>query len=129
MLDVHDTSARLIDDAGAIRVPTLLLSAGADWVVKLDPQRRFFERLGSPIKRMKVFPGMYHDLLHEKDRHLVIDEARQFIVEAFDRGDSPPPLIDADRHGYTCNEYDRLTEPLPLISPRGALLSVCSDWA
>ncbi len=28
---------------------------------------------------MKVFPGMYHDLLHEKDRRLVIDEARQFI--------------------------------------------------
>ena len=32
---------------------------------------------------MKVFAGMYHDLLHEKDRHLVLDEARQFIFEAF----------------------------------------------
>ena len=93
LLDVHDTSARLIDDAGAIRTPTLLLAAGADWVVKLGPQRRFFERLGSPIKRMKVFPGMYHDLLHEKDRHLVIDEARQFIVEAFQRESASPPLI------------------------------------
>jgi ubiquinone/menaquinone biosynthesis C-methylase UbiE len=94
------------------------LSAGADWVVKLDPQREFFERLGSPIKRMKVFPGMYHDLLHEKDRNLVLDEAKRFILEAFERGDSPPPLTDADRHGYTCNEYDRLTEPLPSYSPK-----------
>jgi SAM-dependent methyltransferase/esterase/lipase len=118
LIDVHDTSARLIEDAGAIRTPTLLLSAGADWVVKLDPQRKFFERLGSPIKRMKVFPGMYHDLLHEKDRNLVLDEAKTFILEAFERGDSPPPLTNADRHGYTRNEYDRLTEPLPSFSPK-----------
>ena len=119
LVDLHDTSARLIDDAGAIRVPTLLLAAGADWVVKLGPQRRLFERLGAPMKRMKVFPGMYHDLLHEKDRRLVIDEARQFIREAFARDAAPPPLLDADRYGYTRNEYDRLSEPLPWYSPSG----------
>jgi len=117
LVDLHDTAARLMDDAGAIRVPTLLLAAGSDWVVKLGPQRKFFERLGAPIKRMKVFPGMYHDLLHEKDRDLVIDEARQFILEAFDRDGPRPPLLDADRHGYTRNEYDRLMEPLPWHSP------------
>jgi alpha-beta hydrolase superfamily lysophospholipase/SAM-dependent methyltransferase len=119
LVDLHDASTRLIDDAGAIRVPTLLLAAGADWVVKLAPQRRLFERLGTPLKRMKVFAGMYHDLLHEKDRHLVIDEARQFIREAFDREASPPPLLDAHCYGYTRNEYDRLTESLPCCSPKG----------
>ena len=68
---------------------------------------------------MKVFPGMYHDLLHERDRRQVIDEARQFIVEAFAREAVPPPLLDADRYGFTRNEYDRLSEPLPWCSPRG----------
>lgn len=119
LVDLHDTSARLIDDAGAIRAPTLLLSAGADWVVKLGPQRKLFERLGSPMKRMRVFPGMYHDLLHEKDRHLVIDEARRFLREVWNRDVAPPPLTNADRYGYTRDEYDRLTEPLPWYSPRG----------
>ncbi|MGO8688432.1 MAG: bifunctional alpha/beta hydrolase/class I SAM-dependent methyltransferase [Thermoguttaceae bacterium] len=119
LVDLHDTAARLIDDAAAIRVPTLLLAAGADWVVKLGPQRKLFDRLGTPIKRMKVFPGMYHDLLHERDRRQVIDEARQFIVEAFAREAVPPPLLDADRYGFTRNEYDRLSEPLPWCSPRG----------
>jgi len=119
LVDLHDTAARLIDDAGAIRVPTLLLAAGSDWVVKLGPQQRLFERLGAPIKRMRVFPGMYHDLLHEKDRHLVLDETRQFIREAFDRDAAPPPLLDADRYGHTRNEYDRLVEPLPWRSLRG----------
>ena len=119
LVDLHDTSRRLIDDAGAIQVPTLVLSAGSDWVVKLGPQRRFFERLGSPIKRMKVFPGMFHDLLHETDRHLVIDEARAFIREMLDRDDPPPSLVAADRYGYTRNEYDRLSEPLSWHTPRG----------
>jgi alpha-beta hydrolase superfamily lysophospholipase/SAM-dependent methyltransferase len=119
LVDLHETSARLIEDAGAIRVPTLLLAAGADWVVKLGPQRRLFERLGTPVKRMRVFGGMYHDLLHETDRHLVIDEARRFIRDVFARDVAPPPLLDADRYGYTRNEYDRLTEPLPWCAARG----------
>ena len=119
LVNLHDASARLIDDAGAVRVPTLLLAAGADWVVKLGPQRRLFERLGATLKRMKVFPGMYHDLLHEKDRRLVIDEARQFIQEAFAREAPPPPLLEADRYGYTRNEFDRLSEPLPWCSCKG----------
>src|SRR5207302_3963239 len=34
LLDLHDTSTRLLRDAGAIHVPTLLLSSGSDWVVK-----------------------------------------------------------------------------------------------
>jgi alpha-beta hydrolase superfamily lysophospholipase/SAM-dependent methyltransferase len=118
LVDLHDTSRRLIDDAAAIRTPTLLLAAGADWVVKLGPQRQLFERLGTPVKRMKVFRGMYHDLLHEKDCHLVIDEVRQFVEEAFDRLEAPLPLVDADRFGFARNEFDRLSEPLPGLSPR-----------
>src|SRR2546430_8879141 len=35
LLDLHDTSTRLVADAGAIHVPTLLLAAGSDWVVRL----------------------------------------------------------------------------------------------
>ena len=32
LLDLHDTSTRLVKDAGAITVPTLVLAAGSDWV-------------------------------------------------------------------------------------------------
>lgn len=124
LLDMHDTSRRLIADAAAIRVPTLLLAGGADWVVRVSTQRKFFDRLGSPSKRMRVFDGMYHDVLHEKDRHLVLDEARQFIKAAFDSTDLPQPLLDADQRGHTKDEYDRLTRPLPALSPRGLAFAV-----
>ncbi len=68
LLDLHDTSTRLLADAGAITVPTLVLAAGADWVVKVSAQREFFEGLSSPVKRMEVLPGFYHAIFHEKDR-------------------------------------------------------------
>jgi alpha-beta hydrolase superfamily lysophospholipase/SAM-dependent methyltransferase len=118
LLQMHDAATRLMEDAGAIRVPTLLLTGGSDWVVHRSAQQRFFQRLGSPIRQMRTFPGMYHDVLHEKDRQVVIAEARQFIQEAFARNLRPPPLLDADVRGYTREEYDRLTLPLTPLSPR-----------
>ena len=68
LLDLHDTARRLLADAGAIQVPTLMLAAGRDWVVSLKAQRDFFDRLSSPVKRMHVFPAMFHAIFHEKER-------------------------------------------------------------
>jgi alpha-beta hydrolase superfamily lysophospholipase/SAM-dependent methyltransferase len=112
LLDLHDTSKRLVDDAGAITTPTLVVSAGSDWVVRLDVQRTFYERLSSPVKQMEVFPGMYHALLHEKDRDVVIGRARKFIDECFARpAADTSALTRADEGGFTRTEFDRLRAP------------------
>ena len=42
---------------GAITVPTLLLSAGSDWVVKHLAQDTLFKRLSSPVKSRERLPG------------------------------------------------------------------------
>jgi hypothetical protein len=128
LIDLHDTSKRLIADAGAIVTPTLILSAGNDWVVRLDAQRTFYERLASPVKQMEVFPGMFHALLHETERQRVVDRVRKFVDECYRR---PAPdyagLVDADRGGYTRTEYDRLSGPGSLRWPivRAGLKTVC----
>ena len=103
LLDLHDAGTRLVADAGAIATPTLLLGAGSDWVVKLSAQQEFFERLSSPVKQMEVYPGFYHCIFHEKDRHLPIAKAREFIVERFRQ-----PSLPGDTTRYTQAEYDRL---------------------
>ncbi len=123
LLGLHDASTRLVADAGAIRVPTLVLSAGADRVVRLGVQRRFFDRLRSPVKRMRVFDGLYHDLLHERDRGPVLEEARAFVRRMFDDPPSRDPLLDADRGGFTREEHDRLRRPLPWFSPKRPLFA------
>lgn len=119
LVDLYDVSTRLIRDAGAIRLPVLLLAAGrSDWVVRLDAQQAFFDRLGSPIKRMQAFEGMYHDILHESDRRQVIETVRDFMTEMFERPAPAAELLDADRQGYTRDEYERLLRPLPRLSLR-----------
>jgi len=85
LLGVHDTSTRLIADAAAIRTPTLLLSADSDWVVSVPAQRRFFDRLGSSVKRMETLSGFRHAALHETGRQQVFDRISRFLAEAFDR--------------------------------------------
>ena len=111
LLDLYDVSTRVVADAGAIHVPTLVLSAGSDWVVKLSTQKEFFQRLSSLVKRMEVFPGFYHAIFHERDRRLPIAKAREFILEMFENPPARPSLIDADKAGYTKAEYDRLSQP------------------
>jgi alpha-beta hydrolase superfamily lysophospholipase/SAM-dependent methyltransferase len=111
LLDLFDTSTRLLADAGAITVPTLMLAADADWVVKVSAQRTFFEKLSSPVKRFETFPGMYHAVFHEKGREPLIAMVRDFIVERFANPPQVSALCDADKQGYTKDEYDRLRRP------------------
>jgi alpha-beta hydrolase superfamily lysophospholipase len=108
LIDLHDAGTRLLADAGAINVPTLMLSAGRDWVVSVKAQREFFNGLSSPVKRMHVFPAAYHAIFHEKERAQVIDRTREFIVERFAKPAAPPSLLKADEFGYTWEEYERL---------------------
>ena len=116
LLDLFDTSTRLIEDAGAIHVPTLLLISGADWVVKIPPQRRLFERLSSPVKDVETYPAFFHSTFWEKDRDKPIGRSRQFIVDAFAKRPTNPTLLDADEAGYSKDVFDQLCVPLPALS-------------
>src|SRR5262249_1925960 len=76
LLGLHDTAARVVDDAKAIVTPTLLLVAGQDAVVDRKAQERFFAGLTSPKKELQIYPHFYHDILHETQRHIAIEAAR-----------------------------------------------------
>ena len=115
LLGLHDTATRLIADAGAINTPALVLAGGSDWVVDLAAEREFFDRLGTNVKRMRVFDEMHHDILHEKDRRAVLNDIRVFVRGAFARGEIP---CETDNEAYTRAEYERLDAPLPRYSPK-----------
>jgi alpha-beta hydrolase superfamily lysophospholipase len=90
LLGLHDTSTRLLADAGAIRTPTQILAAGSDWVVRNSAQKQFFRQLGSPIKQMETYEGLRHAMLHETDRQRPIAAIRRFVIEVFDRSTAAP---------------------------------------
>jgi alpha-beta hydrolase superfamily lysophospholipase len=126
LLDLYDTSTRLLADAGAITVPTLVLGAGSDWVVRLSAPQQFFDKLSSPVKEMVVFPGFYHAIFHEKDRHLAVAKVRAFLLERFGHPPQHADLLHADRSGYTHAEYARLSAPagLKFAVTKGVLKTV-----
>ncbi len=124
LIGLYDAGTRLMRDAGAIQTPTLMLVSGADWVVKQSAQRQFFKGLSSPRKEMHVFPGFFHDTFNEKDNHLPIGKAREFILREFVQPTAIPFLLNAHQVGYTKNEYDCLLKPLSLFSPSGLVFAL-----
>jgi alpha-beta hydrolase superfamily lysophospholipase/SAM-dependent methyltransferase len=114
LTSLFETSKRVIADASSIRTPVLLLSAGKDWIVHKEPQRRFFERLGSTTKKHIEYDELFHELFHEKDRDEPIGEAKRFIESLFDtKADRNLPAaqsLDASAH-------EALARPLSLASP------------
>lgn len=119
LLGLYEVADRVIADARAINIPTQLLISGKDLVVHQEPQHRFFVNLGTPIKERHVFRKFFHDTLGERDRAPVMALVREFILARFAEPLHRPPLLDADRWGYTRDEADTLASPLPRWSPRG----------
>jgi hypothetical protein len=116
LLALYSTADRVIEDAQAIQTPTQVLISGADFVVHHQPQHRFFDRLGSKVKEKHVFEGFYHDTLGERDRAPAIAKVREFLRKCFSQPPVSPSLADADRTGYTKDEFERLSRPLPSLS-------------
>jgi len=117
LLALYSTADRIIEDAQAIQTPTQLLISGADFVVHHGPQHLFFERLGSNQKEKHVFEGFYHDTLGERERGPAIAKVRHFLLKYFSQPPFSTRLLDADRTGYTKEEFDRLNQRLPFWSP------------
>lgn len=116
LLGLYDAGTRLMRDSGAITLPVLMLTSGADFVVKQSAQYRFFEGLRSRYKEKETFPGFLHDTFNERDNHLPINRARNFLRDVFSRNSEPENLLGADRDGYTKEEFDQLSMRLPPLS-------------
>lgn len=114
LLDLYHTAERIVSDAGAITVPTLMLVSGNDFVVHRQPQLDFYQRLRSQYKALHILPGFYHDTLGERERHQAFDKMRTFINEIYAR---PLHIFDygwEDRHSPGADHWRLLSGgPVP----------------
>lgn len=83
LLDLFDVSSEIVNAANVITVPTLLLTAGSDWVVENDVQEKFFDNLSSRLKEKRIYAGFYHSIFHERGRNQPIADMREFILKLF----------------------------------------------
>jgi alpha-beta hydrolase superfamily lysophospholipase len=128
LIDLHDTATRVIEDAAAIQVPMLVLVAGSDWVVKQSSQKTFFDRLASPVKRLESLPGFFHDIYHEANASRPLQVTRDFLEAAFAAPTLPPALLDADKRGYTFDEYRSLCRPLRPLSRKWIVYKIFGSF-
>ena len=111
LLGLYDAATRILDDAGSIDVPTLVISAGADYVVQNKAHEQFINGISSRRKEHVTYPGMHHAIFYETNRVAVIEKARQFIVTSFEVAADEEKLLTADQQGFTKREYDQLHLP------------------
>ncbi|QDT02785.1 Phospholipase YtpA [Rubripirellula lacrimiformis] len=86
LLDLHDASQRLVDDAAAIHTPTMVWVSGKDYVVDQSLQHRFYDRLASADKRIEVLDDFYHSTFWEAGRDDVIRRTGDFLRQRLDGG-------------------------------------------
>src|SRR5688572_6109475 len=116
LLDLFDTSNRLIKDAGAIDTPTLLLAAGNDWVVKNRAIQKFHDRLGSTDKQFALIQNAKHAIFHDVARDETFARTADFLARHFDH--TPARTTINTVYAHTRREYDKLTQPSPWYCPK-----------
>lgn len=113
LLDLADTAQRVVQDAQAIDTPVLMLVADKDYVVKQAPQRQFFDRLASPMKRYVVIPDCHHAIFYEAQAQAeqALEASKAFIAECFAK--DLPALESyhaADTQGPSAQRYHALQQ-------------------
>ncbi len=124
LLALYEAAERVVADAAAITLPVQLLISGSDWVVHHAPQHRFFDRLPNARKEKHLLPGFFHDTLGERERKIAVDKMHDFVQRLFDNPPALLSLLDADQTGFTHEESQALSRPLPWYTPRGAYWTI-----
>lgn len=79
--EVRKVQDEILARAGEIRLPTLFLLGGADPIAQPERGRQVFERLGSADKRLRVYDGLFHEVLNEVERARVLRDLLDWLGE------------------------------------------------
>ena len=125
LLALYSTADRIIADAQAIQIPTQLLISGADFVVHRKPQDQFFE--AARIAREGTACLRWFLSRYNRRKRPVRGDRRSPKIHrrnARTANLAIPALLDADKAGYTKDEFDALSRPLPPLSPKSLLFAI-----
>jgi alpha-beta hydrolase superfamily lysophospholipase len=74
-IDLLTEGQRALDRAGGFRLPVLLMHGSDDRVTDPEATRQFFDRAGSADKRLRLWPGLYHEIHNEPEWESVLEES------------------------------------------------------
>lgn len=77
--EILGAAQRLQDRAEAIRLPLLILQGTGDRVVDVKGAEQLHERAASSDKTLRLYEGLYHDLLHEPEKEQITAEVVEWL--------------------------------------------------
>ena len=77
--EVERVQGRILDRATNLTVPLLMLLGAEDRIADNRIAEAAFSATGSADKRLKVYPGMRHEIFNEIEREIVINDAIQWL--------------------------------------------------
>jgi alpha-beta hydrolase superfamily lysophospholipase len=70
---------QIMDKASGYRYPCLILHGGGDLIVNPDASRYFYEHISSKDKQLKIYDGLFHEILNEPEKDMVLEDIHQWI--------------------------------------------------
>ncbi len=77
-VSMFEAADKLDQYEGAFPVPALLMHGTADNYTAPEGTEAFAERVSGQVS-LKLWPGMYHEIHHEPNRHLVLEEIMKWL--------------------------------------------------
>ncbi len=74
-----DAQTNALAHAQAIRIPVLHMLGGKDGLVSVPAQEVWFKGLGSPDKTLLPYPELFHEILNEPEKNVVMDDLVRWL--------------------------------------------------
>jgi acylglycerol lipase len=69
----------LMNNHGAYTCPCLILHGGADQIVTPDASKYFYEHISSKDKELKIYDGLYHEIMNEPEKDTVLEDIHRWL--------------------------------------------------
>jgi alpha-beta hydrolase superfamily lysophospholipase len=73
------STKHVLQVAGRITLPIIVLHGEADSLVSPEGAQMFYDKAGSEDKTMKIYPGLYHELLNEPEKNQVFADLETWL--------------------------------------------------
>ncbi len=69
----------VLKNMGSYRYPCLILHGGDDQIVPCEASQNLYDHIASTDKQIKIYDGLYHEILNEPEKETVLADIRQWI--------------------------------------------------
>jgi len=70
-----------LDNACRIALPLLIMHGTGDKITRHDASEDFIEQVDSKLGRLKLYDGLFHDLHHDENKDLILEDVYKWILE------------------------------------------------